>query len=85
MDGLQSPQVNCSTDLKEVSSLLQESTPDAKFVLAWFCNMRTKEITGHLSPIGDFDVSWLVLQSTQIGKAIFSVYWSPLNHKISWC
>lgn len=48
--------VNCSTDLKEVSSLLQESTPDAKFVLAWFCNMRTKEITGHLSPIGDFDV-----------------------------
>ena len=25
------------------------------------------------------------LQSTQIGKAIFSVFWSPLNHSISWC
>ena len=28
------------------------------------------------------------LQATQIGKAnaaIFSVFWSPLNHSISWC
>ena len=23
-------------------------------------------------------------QSTQIGKAIFSVFWSPPNHSISW-
>jgi hypothetical protein len=44
-----------------VCTLLQETTPDAKFVLAWFANMRKMEITGHLSPIGDYDVKPLTL------------------------
>ena len=27
---------------------------------------------------------WIAIQSTQIGKAIISVFWSPLKHSIAW-